>query len=194
MTCIVGVLDKENDCVYIGSDSLGSNGWTKAVYNPTKVFKSRNSKKVAIGVCGSYRCMDLLRYDEEIVPEIDVLKKTKIDHEYMVTKFVPRVIKIFKEGNVAEEEENRGSPFLVGTGNSLFEVQKDYSVLEAASGYDAVGSGYITALASLYSTKDETDIVARIVKALEASEDIVTSVQRPFVIINTKNDEVITIQ
>ena len=28
MTCIVGFVDKKNDCVWMGADSLGSNGYT----------------------------------------------------------------------------------------------------------------------------------------------------------------------
>ena len=43
MTCIVGVLDKKEDCVYIGADSLGSNGYHQLL------FKSGNSIGAAIG-------------------------------------------------------------------------------------------------------------------------------------------------
>ena len=194
MTCIVGVLDKAKDCVWIGSDSLGSNGCTKAVYGPHKAFKSKTSKSMVMGVCGSYRCMDLLRYNDKLVPEIDVLKNTQIDHEYMVTKFIPEVINAFQNGNISESVEDRGAPFLVGAGNKLFKVQSNYSVLEAGRGYDAVGSGDDTALASLHSTQSDDNIVSRITKALEAAEAITTSVQRPFHIINTLNDEEIIIE
>lgn len=194
MTCIVGVLDKAKDCVWLGGDSLGSNGYTKAVYKQPKVFKSKTTNKVAIGVCGSYRCMDLLRYDEKLIPELDVLKNTKIDHEYMVTKFIPNVISSFSAGNVSEKSEDRGAPFLVGADNKLFTIYDNYCVLEAERDYDVVGSGTETALASLHSTQDNPDIVARIVKALEAAENITPGVQRPFRIINTLNDDEIVIE
>lgn len=38
MTCIVGFVDKENDCVWMGADSLGSNGYTKSVNTQHKVL------------------------------------------------------------------------------------------------------------------------------------------------------------
>ena len=33
MTCIVGMIDKENDCAWIGGDSLGSNGFCSQKIN-----------------------------------------------------------------------------------------------------------------------------------------------------------------
>ena len=44
MTCIVGFVDKKNDCVYIGADSLGSNGYTKSVQSQPKVFRNDTFK------------------------------------------------------------------------------------------------------------------------------------------------------
>ena len=52
MTCIIGFVDKKNDCVWMGADSLGSNGYTKSVNTQPKVFhhdvfiKIRSSFKI----------------------------------------------------------------------------------------------------------------------------------------------------
>ena len=56
MTCIVGVLDKENGGVWVGGDSLGSNGHTGSVYNQSKVFRNKSREDVVIGSTGSFRC------------------------------------------------------------------------------------------------------------------------------------------
>jgi hypothetical protein len=50
MTCVVGYFDKKEDCVYLGADSLGSNGWTKTVYKQKKVFHSKDSNNFIIGL------------------------------------------------------------------------------------------------------------------------------------------------
>ena len=62
MTCIVGVLDKANDCVWMGADSLGGNGYTKSVLNDPKLFRNENFKNVVMGSTTSFRHIDLLKY------------------------------------------------------------------------------------------------------------------------------------
>lgn len=194
MTCIVGMLDKENDCAWMGGDSLGSSWIGKATYLQPKVFRHDIFKNVLMGVCGSYRNMDLLRYSDKLFNELDLYKNTELDHKFMVTKFIPNVINLFNDNIQKTKIEDKSVSFIICAKNKVFEVQHDYSVLEPMFGFCSVGSGSFYAEGSLYSTNDlDIPIPKRIELALEAAEQCGCSVQRPFTILNTKDEEVITI-
>lgn len=198
MTCIVGYLDKKNDCVWLGGDSLGSNGYTQSVQAQPKVFRHDIFSEVIMGSTSTFRHIDLLKYSENLLPELDYYKNTEIDHKYMVKTFVPNLINLFQNNIYSEDNTDKGGNFLIGVKNKLFEVQCDYSVLEPASGFTAVGCGEVAAIGSLITTTTyyaDTHPVDHIKFALEAAEKSCCGVQRPFVIINTKNpDEVIRIE
>lgn len=196
MTCIIGYLDKQNDCVWMGCDSLGSNGYSKAIESTAKAFHNDIMKDVVIGGTTSFRHLDLLRYTDKLFDKVDKYERPNIDHKYMVTKFIPKVIDIFKSGIVHEEDKNKGSNFIVGVGNKLFEIQGDYSVLEPDDGICAVGCGGDIAMGSLHTSRKNNDmtIPEKIILALEAAEHISCGVQRPFRIINTKDDKEIIIE
>lgn len=194
MTCIIGMLDKENDCVWIGGDSLGSNGFTKVIESQPKIFRNKVFKNVVMGSTSTFRHIDLLKYSKDLFDEIDFYKKTTIDHEYMVTKFIPNIMKLFKDGLPSEDEKERGANFIVGAENKLFEIQCDYSVLEPECGFVSVGCGEYAAHASMFTTEGmDISIPDRIELALKSAESCCCGVQRPFRIINTKDEEVIVI-
>lgn len=194
MTCIVGVFDQENDCAWIGGDSLGSNWNNKATYLQPKVFRNVFFKNVLMGSTCSFRHIDLLRYSETIFAELDFFKNEELDHKYMVTKFIPQLITLFDNGIKDEDSKNKGSNFIVCAKNKVFEIQQDYSVLEPTLGFCSVGCGQNFAMGSLYSTKDlDISIPKRIELALEAAEQCGCGVQRPFTILNTKDEDVITV-
>ena len=200
MTCIVGFTDKKNNVTWIGADSLGSNGYTQDVESNPKVFRNKTLKNVIMGSTSTFRHIDLLKYNKTLFPEIDKYKissgETVVNHEYMVTTFIPNIIKLFDEG---VKESDKGGNFLVGIDGNLYEIQQDFSVLEPLNGYCAVGCGEVAAEGSLYATtKFFPDLNSfspeqHILCALEAAEKNCVGVHRPFVIMNTKNDEVITI-
>jgi ATP-dependent protease HslVU (ClpYQ) peptidase subunit len=195
MTCIVGFLDKKNDCVWIGGDSLGSNSYTKATQSPSKVFRHDIFKNVIMGGTTTFRHLDLLKYSENIFDKIDFYENAVLDHKYMVTKFVPKVIDLFKTGIISEYEKDRGGNFIVGANNRLFEIQDDYAVLEPTDGICAVGCGEDVAMGSLLTTLDmDMTPLNKVQVALQAAEKRCCGVQRPFHIINTKDETVITIE
>ena len=195
MTCIIGMIDKENDCVWIGGDSLGSNGYTKAIQQQPKIFRNKIFKNVVMGSTSTFRHIDLLKYSDKLFDEIDVYKKTELDHEYMVTKFVPNIITLFKEGLIDRTEINRGANFIVGAGNKLFEIQDDYSVLVPSLGFCSVGCGQDIAMGSMVTTKDmDMTVPEKIELALKSAEECSCGVQRPFYIMNTKDEEVIEVK
>lgn len=193
MTCIIGFTDKANNVSYIGGDSLGSNGFTKSTEMPSKVFRNDTFKSVLIGGTTSFRHLDLLRYSDKLFDEIDWYKKVDVDHKYMVTKFVPKVIDLFKSGVIDEVEKDRGANFIVATPGKVFEIQNDYSVLEPELGFCAVGCGETVAMGSLITTRFmDMSPQDKILRALEAAETYCCGVQRPFHILCTDGrDEVI---
>lgn len=70
MTCIIGFVDKKNDCVWMGADSLGSNGYTKSVNTQPKVFHHDVFKNVVMGSTTTFRHIDLLKYSENLFPTL----------------------------------------------------------------------------------------------------------------------------
>lgn len=190
MTCVVGFADRNLNTTWIGADSLGSNGYTKEVQSSSKVFRNATMKDIVIGGTTTFRHLDLLKYANNLFDEVDTYKKTEIDHKFMVTKFIPRVIELFKTGVIDETEINRGANFLVATPGRLFEVQNDYSVLEPELGICAVGCGESVAMGSLLTTISfDISPQDKIIKALEAAEKYCCGVQRPFRIMCTDGSE-----
>lgn len=182
MTCIIGYIDKKNKVSWIGGDSLGSNGYTKATQLPSKVFRHDVFKNILMGGTSTFRHLDLLKYSEELFNKSDWYEKTDIDHKFMVTKFVPKVIELFGKGIISEDASNRGGNFILTTPERVFEIQTDYSVLEPEFGFCSVGCGEELAMGSLITTKDmdELSVPDKIIKALEAAEAYSCGVQRPF--------------
>lgn len=191
MTCVIGYLDKKNDCVYLGGDSLGSNGWMKTTYHQRKVFHSKDTDNLIIGLSGTFN-LQALEY-EKLFDELELLKD-KIDREYLITKFVPKLREVVNKYNANMNKDNLNQmegALLFGYKSQLFQIQCNYSLLEPANGFDVIGCGYQVALGSLYTTKDaDMSIEDKIIKALEASEALNEGVQRPFYIVNTKNKEI----
>lgn len=189
MTCIVGLVD--NGVVYIGADSLGSNGYTKTVRNDRKVFKLKNGDNSILGFTTSFRMGQLLMYADNLIDKKDTLN---INHEYLVTKFVPNVIKLFESNGYGRNNdgEKYGGTFLIGHKDRLYKIESDYQVEEAYYNFNACGSGEDFALGSLYSTiNSNLSPEQRVIYALKASSEFSTGVQPPFYIMNTKNNEII---
>lgn len=189
MTCIVGIVDKENGVTYIGGDSLGSSSSFKCVRNDRKVFKVKGSNNSCIGFTTSYRMGNLLTYCGNLIPENEIL-----NHETMVVNFVPRIIKLFGSHGFQENKsgELSGGTFLVAQDDRLFKIQSDYQVEEHIENYNACGCGSIAALGSLHSTsKLNLSPIERIRLSLQAATAFIPGVEPPFYIINTKNDDVI---
>ncbi len=91
MTCIVGLVDTVNNCVWVGGDSLETSLCSKSVEHTPKVFRNELFQNVVIGGTTSFRHLDLLRYANDLFPEIDLYRKLSIDHRYMVTVFIPNL-------------------------------------------------------------------------------------------------------
>jgi len=189
MTCIVGLV--HNGVTYIGADSLGSNSYMKTVRKDKKVFKLKDTPNAIVGFTSSYRMGQLLMYATGL---IDPRDEPNIDHEYIVTRFIPNVIKLFEDGGFSRNHsgEKEGGVFLLGYKDKLFKIDSDYQVEEAFDNYNACGSGETYALGSLMVTENTNlNPYERIRLALQAGTKFAVGVEPPFYIINTKDDEVV---
>lgn len=192
MTCIVGLVD--NDKVYIGGDSAGVAGYSLTVRADKKVFKNGD---FTMGFTSSFRMGQLLNFKFQPPSLFNGNGIKKEIYEYMVTDFVEEVRNCLRDGGYAENKNGAesGGTFLVGYENRLFSIECDYQVGEAANGMMAVGCGDDLALGSLYTTKDlDMKPEERIELALESAEKYSAGVQRPFYIMNTKDDKIIKIE
>jgi ATP-dependent protease HslVU (ClpYQ) peptidase subunit len=188
MTCIVGLLDKKKDCVYVGADSLGSNGYTQQLYKNKKVFKACDNPSLVMAICGTYVLQNILSVEENIIDELTVLKDS-LNFKYMVQKISPKIVELTKKYNCyLIKEQSIGGDVIFAYKNKLYIIQNDCSVLESQDDYVASGSGGSFAL-SVLSQNQEKDAVTRIIEALQAAERHGPGIHSPFYILNTKDNE-----
>jgi len=194
MTCIVGVLDKKEDCVYIGADSLGSNGYHQIVFKNRKVFKAKDNKNILMAICGDYKLENILSIEENLIEEIKHLKN-EVNFEHIVKYTSPKIMELarkYKCTTLNNSYESIEGDVIFGYKNQLYIIECSGQVLEPADGYIGGGSGGDFAIAIL-SQNEYKPTTERIKEALEAAEKHGCGIKRPFYIMNTKNDEVITI-
>jgi 20S proteasome alpha/beta subunit len=174
MTCIAALV--ENNTVYMGGDSAGIAGLSITVRSDEKVFING---PFIIGITGSFRMSDLLRY------KLDPPKQTvhRDDRAYLVTDFVDSLRKCFSANGFGDKEATVGGTFLLGYKGTLYSVQKDYQIGIPSTQYDAVGCGAGLALGSLHSTaKLNLKPEQRITMALEAASTFSAGVSPPFLV------------
>jgi 20S proteasome alpha/beta subunit len=174
MTCIAALV--ENNTVYMGGDSAGIAGLSITVRSDEKVFING---PFIIGITGSFRMSDLLRY------KLDPPKQTvhRDDRAYLVTDFVDSLRKCFSANGFGDKEATVGGTFLLGYKGTLYSVQKDYQIGIPSTQYDAVGCGADLALGSLHSTaKLNLKPEQRITMALEAASTFSAGVSPPFLV------------
>ena len=184
MTCIAGMLDKKNNNVVMGADTCGSDGDYKVSRLDTKIFMNGD---FLIGCTSSFRMIQILRYKFK-PPEIN----DKDIYEYLCTDFVDELQKFFKASGFLQElstKELRGGNFLVAYKNRLFEIESDFQVGENSCGYYAIGSGFKFAYGCLYAVEDmNMNVSDKVLLSLEAAAKFSTTVQSPFIIMNSSGD------
>lgn len=177
MTCIAGIA--QDGKVWIGGDSAGVAGYALTVRADEKVFVSG---EFVYGFTSSFRMGDLLRY--AFSPPEQTSKQC--DRAFLVTSWVDALRACLKAGGFAKIENGveRGGTFLVGYRGHLYEVNGDFQVGEAASGYAAVGCGDEFAHGALFATKTGKDAKARVLTALSAAENHSAGVRGPFKVVS----------
>jgi ATP-dependent protease HslVU (ClpYQ) peptidase subunit len=170
LTCIVGVVGASN-LVWLAADSLGSGGGLKQEFSTPKLISLRaeikkdhvfqRTESIIIGYTGSFRVGNVLH------KQLKIPSVSKELYEYMVCDFVPEVMDKLDHAGCLKDDHHikSGQDFLVGISGRLFAVQSDFSVLEPAVGYTAIGSGQEFALGALHAL-ETTDYNAKQVAQL----------------------------
>lgn len=182
MTCIVGLT--KDGRVFMGSDSIGSDGHRYSIRAEPKVFKRKtNHGEFLFGYTTSFRFGQLLQHALTIPPH----PSRTSDHKYMVTRFIDAVRKTFKDGGYStkKDEVEKAGTALIGYHGKLWRMEDDYQIALANQEGDAVGSGVDGASGALYIIKDiDWEPKYKVRKALQAAEACIESVRGPFKIIS----------
>jgi len=170
MTIIVGLITDEG--IYVGFDSLVFDGWSTAILAEDKAIEH---KDLIIGTAGHCRAHSLLKYSL-IWPE---RKVTQSIHDYIYKDLHESIKTCLVSGNYAKILDNRismDSYLLIAYQGHLFYLGNDFGIVERKAPYLSIGSGYLHAQASLY-TSEKTDLTPeeRIKLAIECSNEFVMS-------------------
>lgn len=174
MTCIIGLAVE--DAVYLAADSAGSDGWVTRHVTTSKLVRRGD---FLFGYTGSFRMGQILQYHLAI-PE---KQEGEADRAY-VSRIVEAIRLRFKELGFTSIESSveRGGDFLVTYANRLYTVQGDFSFIEHADGFDAIGAGCMAALGALVAL-DHLPPTQRLTRALEVVSKLQPgSVLPPFVV------------
>ena len=186
MTCIVGVVDQEDNTVCIGGDSAAVAGNCVTKNKSPKVFKGKQG--IVYGGTTSFRMIQLIRhaFDPGPIPDDDeqIL-------EWMTVEFMQKMQECFKEHGFAEKNnggQEVGGTFLCAVRSKLFEVYSDYQVDEPLYDYAAVGSGSKYALGALHSLLITEPVISardRVRNALKATAYHCSEVCGPYTLLST---------
>lgn len=172
MTCIIGLVD--NGKVYMGGDSMSSNGTDGRVTRLRKVFRR---EQFLIGYTTSFRMGQLLQHSLGVPTQ----KDDQSNMEYMVTTFIDTIRKLFKDKGYAEVKDNKekGGRFLVGYKGQLYKIDGDFQVNEYEDNFDACGCGTDYAMAAMKALEGRPP-QERILKSLEIAAYFSGAVAGPF--------------
>lgn len=169
MTCIVGIKDKAG--IYIGADSSVSAGNTQyAISNNKKLFID---KDMIFGMAGEYAVCQEFQY-RFASPDCDADRDPL---EYMLNSFAPALREHFATVFSGDNEFY----IIIGFRGRLFQLDKNYTVIETPLNFDTIGSGEDVARGVLFATPDLPP-QKRIKLALAAAEKFTCFVRKPFII------------
>jgi ATP-dependent protease HslVU (ClpYQ) peptidase subunit len=169
MTCIAALVD-EKGVGHIACDSFSTYGH---LYKNSKIFKKGN---MLIGYTSSYRMGQLLEHSLNI-PE---RKDDQSIENYMYVDFINAVRELLKNNGQMLVDRNIETIgfFLIVTEGLIFKMQDDLSLLEAADGFDACGSGEAYARAALHLLKKQGKLGPKemLTEAIDTAAQYVASV------------------
>jgi len=176
MTCIIGL--EQEGVVYVGADSAAA---TRSLdIRQTLVPKVFNNHNVIIGYTSSFRMGQLLQFMK--IPKYDI-----VDEKYMVTKFVPAIRELFKEGGYSriENNEEEAGEFIVGVKGNIYQIYSNFQVQRYADGVASCGCGEEYAYGAMRAL-EHLDPIDRITKSLEIASYYSGGVMAPFTVLKTK--------
>jgi ATP-dependent protease HslVU (ClpYQ) peptidase subunit len=194
MTCIIGYIDKKNNKVYMGADSCASNKFSKqTLYKGFKMFKPEKNKNIIIGITGSIRPFQILKYNIDFPTEEDLTyNKAEFDEKTIINKLIPKIQSALIDGKCGDKGADLDwSCLMIAYKDKLFILEDNFGLIEC-SNYKAIGSGQYHAEGCLFSLEDsKLSITDKIHKGLQSATNFAIGVDKPFYIINTADDEIL---
>jgi len=183
MTCVIGLKDKKNKRLYIGSDSAGidTNNLSLAKF-PFKIFEIYSAEfdsKMLVGCSGSIRSAQTIQF----ALNLPYHQKTKSDYDYICTDVMFMISDLLEETKSASIEMNQvriDGGMIIAYKDNLYTIRSDLAVFPFVHDYDAIGCGDQVALGSLYSTDGLLDTEDRVKLSLDASAEFSAGVSGPF--------------
>lgn len=172
MTCMVGLID--NGTIYMGGDSVASDGISLLTTDFPKVFRVG---KLLFGFAGAYRGAQLVK---------DFLRaplhlKGLSDYQYIVKKLVPAIASVYDNGGFGADPD--GTFFLIGYRGKLYWLAPGLSVYLPVDNYYATGSSAPYVLGSLHASASTVWMPRyRLEVAFQAASYYDAAVRGPFVI------------
>lgn len=173
--------------VVMGGDSAALSGWEVERIAVPKLFRLG---PLLLGVAGSPRVADVLRYQKELAESM-FSGHIGNPHRTLVLDFIPWLRSLADDFGLTMQEN--GETVLVGQSNvmvalagKLFVIGAGFSVNSFLEGYTAIGVGAPYALGALY-TDPSNDMRVAIQRALEAAEKFCTGVAAPFTILESED-------
>lgn len=190
MTCVIGYLDHESHKGYLAVDRMASSSTRKYLTETSKGFFAPSNHGVIIGMCGSFRNMNIMQYDSQLFRADSSGEMPNVTHEYMCRVAIPRMIDTTLNGVVDRESTDRAQPMLVVTNETIFIVQTDFSVLEPMQHYFSIGIGDAAALGAFYvlehvAPRAKMTVERKLQIAMDAVVSAVPGVSREFVLFCT---------
>lgn len=181
MTCTIAFLDKKQKKAYMASDSCASSSYDYSIVRNEKAFHAKSRPDILIGCAGTFRIMNVLKYNT-IFGIND-----KVTCDYLINNFIPR----FKELTDGIEKEDDWA-ILIATKTNIFKIQSDFAVLDLKTNIEAIGNGGYTALGAFValdsvskSMNVELTTEEKLKRSLQLSKKFNTGVLEPFLIIHS---------
>lgn len=176
MTCIVAL--QRDGIVYMATDSLAWDGYTKGQIHQSKLIKRRN---FLLGFSGKIRDLNLIQY--KLNPRSQVVGEDL--QEYVTDALSEAVRSCIRDGGSLEidkAQEVMDSYLLVAYQGRLFRLGSDFAIDSYSRGYDAIGNCAEVALGALDQLVLNTELTPKeiLTRALETAERLNPWVQKPF--------------
>lgn len=178
MTCIVGIA--QDGKVYMGGDSAMTDDSTRVSMLMPKVFIRG---EYIIGYAGNARFGKILQHNIKY-PSIPANVNNSEKLDAFVNGILIKEIKSQMNTLNLEKEEKEEFSVLLGIRGHIFEFQQDWAIYELLANYNAIGSGGLVAMGSLYTTEAWKSPEKRVRVALEAAARYCPSVGEPLDILS----------
>jgi 20S proteasome alpha/beta subunit len=180
MTVVIALVDEKGQ-IHIGSDSSASDNEHIESCNIEKIFLKNG---FVIGVCGSFRVLNILKYIFNPLPYTYYDWESPM--EFMVLSFIPDLMKVLKRNKAILKEQlgtrTMEASIIVGFCGQLFNIDSDFQVRNTPTEkFYAIGSGSEVAKGSLITSfYNNNDYYDSLKNALLSSQEYSKSVKGPF--------------